>query len=165
MQNWDWTTVSKKNTILLQGLGSRAEENRDKLAFDQIYLPYFPDCKFHAACGAIWLNIGLFQHLNILFWKTGHYFTYLVSTTKETADRTFLQVLGHLQVASDGMHAKGFVRVTDDYLLILKLYLKAELKSLVHSFCNPFYMFDFILSFIVQNHKHSPFSGQFTVIS
>lgn len=58
------------------------------------------------------------------------------------------------------MHAKGYVRVTDDYLLISKLYLKAGLKSLVHNFCNPFYILDFILSFIVQNHKHSPLSGE-----
>jgi hypothetical protein len=66
-----------------------------------------------------------------------------------------MYVPSHLQVSSDGMHAKGDVRVTDDYLLILKLYLKAELKSLVGSLLNPFYILDFILSFIVQNHKHS----------
>lgn len=28
-------------------------ELRDKLAFDRIYLPYFSDCKFHAASGAL----------------------------------------------------------------------------------------------------------------
>ena len=54
-----------------------------------------------------------------------------------------MYVPSHLQVSSDGMHAKGDVRVTDDYLLILKLYLKAELKSLVGSLLNPFYILDF----------------------
>lgn len=148
------------------GLSQGLKRIGDKLAFDH-YLAQFPHCKLHATCGAIWLNIGLFQPLNILFWKIGSYSAQLVSTTKEKGDCTLLQVPGHLQISSDGIHAKGHVRVTDDYLLILKLYLKPGLKSLAHSLCNPFYLRrkEILISYLVlqfrtTNILHFVVSGQ-----